>query len=657
MTRSLRTPCSRPSPLLAAVPAALAILGVCGAAEAAPTLAEYRYFRALTIDLQGRLPTRDEIAAFEAPGFDIDGWIDTHLSGPAYAERVRRVYMDLLGLDVGTQFQFVPKAALLRRQQILGPDGNPMLVYFRLLQRRPREETDGDFCLTQAETGLQFPKYAPATGNPIPVSQAALDANTVVVRPWWLYRDYRSANPSDRYDPATWATLYPNFAPVDGLLTDVNGSPVTEIRVCKEEAQTAETGTVFVTGRDPQPVGTPPPYGRLIPLPYDTQYAKDHPGEPISCDGGTSVTLAHECGCGAGLERCMPTTGPNLETNAFTVPLSAPIGVDTPTKVDPEYTAAWSRLWWGQEAVHFLDGIIGEDRDFREVLTGRYSYVNGPLTQFYRSIAPSTCCGGDVGNADYVSGSEFGYVTPDPLFRPDGLPADLLPHDTNVWRKVDDRGPHAAGIMTMPVFLAKFGSRRGRAHVLYNTFLCREFVSSDQKLPPSSEPNLMIRQGCATCHVTLEPMAAYFSRVTESDWTYLPEANFPITSARCAAADPADAAKGCENFYDPAFTDAQSATLRGAYASADNANAGPKALAEAITQSDQFAACVTTNVTSSFLGRPLGAGDIALVAEIQKAFVDGGYRMKALVRALVRAEAYRDANNLTPSAWRDGGGQ
>lgn len=657
MTSRSRTMGRQRFSLVAAIPIAVAALGVSASADAAPTLADYRYFRALSVDLQGRLPTRAEIAAFEAPSFNVDTWIDAHLSGPTYAERVRRVYMDLLRLDVGPQFQFVPKAALLRRHTIMGPNGEQIYVYFRLLQRREREETDGDFCLTQAETGLQFPKYAPATGTPHPVTQEALDANTVLIRPWWLYRDYRNASPVDRYDAATWGTLYPNFTPVDGLLTDLDGSQVNEIRVCKEEAQTAETGTIFITGRGPAPAGSSPPYGRLIPLPYDTDYAKAHANEPISCLGGTSVTLATECGCGPGLERCLPTTGPNLETNAFTVPLSAPIGAEMPTKVDPEFTASWSRFWWSQEAIQFLDHIVGDDRDFREVLTGRYSFVNGPLAQFYKAIAPSTCCGGDVGNADYLSGLQFDYATPDSLFDPATLPNDLLPQDTNVWREVADRGPHASGIMTMPIFLAKYGSRRGRAHVLYNVFLCRDFVATDEKLPPSNEPNLMIRPGCSTCHVTLEPLAAYFSRVTESDWTFLPESNFPIEAEKCGAVDPADAPKGCSNFYDPAFTTAQSATLRGAYASAEHANAGPQGLAKDFTESDQFPACVSSNVTSAFLGRQLGSDDTPLVEAVQKAFVDGGYKMKPLVRALVTAEAYRNANNLSSDAWRNGGAQ
>jgi hypothetical protein len=632
----------------------LALLGSVADADAEPSLGEYRHFRALSIDLQGRIPTRTEVSAFEAPTFDIDAWIDERLHGPAYAERIRSVYTDLLRLDVGPSFQFVPKAALLRRHQIMGPDGQPMFVYFRLLQRRVREETDGDFCLTKAETGLQFPKYAPAIGTATPVSQESLDDSTVLVRPWWLYRDYRGQSPQDRYDPKTWGTLYPNFTPVEGLLTDADASPVTAIRVCKEEAQTALAGTIFITGRKPKPLGTPPPYDRLIPLPYDTEYAKAHPNEPIDCSSGTSVTLAHECGCGPGLERCLPTTGPNLETQAFTVPLTAPIGAEQPTEIDPEFTASWSRFWWGQEAAHFIDSIVAEDRDFREVLTGKQTYVNGPLAQFYKWIAPSTCCGADVVNADYLSGQLFGYVNPDSLLDPNVVPDTLLPHDTTQWIEIGDRGPKASGLLTMPIFLTKYGSRRGRAHVLYNAFLCSEFVATDVKLPPSEESNLMIRPGCSSCHVTLEPLAAYFSRVAESDWTYLPEENFPLESEACGAAPGDSPEKGCGSFYDPAFTTETSAKLRGSYASTEHADQGPRGMAEYITSSELFAPCVAQNVAASFLGRALGSDDAALVDEVAQAFVDGDFRMRPLVRALVKAQAYRDANNLTSEAWRKG---
>src|SRR5215467_11193258 len=120
-------------------------------------LQDYRYFRALSIDLAGRVPTRDEVADFSRPDFDLDGWIEQHLTGPAYAERLRRVYMDLLRLEIGPSFQFVPNSIVLRRETVMGPDGKDVYIYYRRGQRRVPEGTDGSFCLTPAETGLEFP--------------------------------------------------------------------------------------------------------------------------------------------------------------------------------------------------------------------------------------------------------------------------------------------------------------------------------------------------------------------------------------------------------------------------------------------------------------------------------------------------------------------
>src|SRR4051812_18148255 len=70
------------------------------------TLDDYRYFRALSIDLAGRMPTRQEVAAFEQSDFDLDAWIDGHLDGDAYAERLTRIYMDVLRLEVNPAVSF-----------------------------------------------------------------------------------------------------------------------------------------------------------------------------------------------------------------------------------------------------------------------------------------------------------------------------------------------------------------------------------------------------------------------------------------------------------------------------------------------------------------------------------------------------------------------
>ena len=101
----------------------------------------------------------------------------------------------------------------------------------------------------------------------------------------------------------------------------------------------------------------------------------------------------------------------------------------------------------------------------------------------------------------------------------------------------------------------------------------------------------------------------------------------------------------CRMFYDPDFTTASRTMLRGAYGSPEHANAGPPGLADAITQSPEFAGCVVKNVAQSLLGRTLGPDDEPWKAELTKTLVDGGYRMRPLVRAILTSSKYREAND------------
>jgi hypothetical protein len=625
-------------------------------AEAARTLDDYRHFRALSIDLVGRVPTRAEVAAFEADGFDVDAWAASQLKGAGYVDRLRRIYLDLLRLQVGSTVQFVPQTTTLRRTTIKGPNGKDLFIYYRRGQRRTRDATDGDFCLTGQETGYELPKTGnavpwPDANGPHPVLQADLDANTVAVKPWWLYRDYKKASPTQLYD-ASWATTVPGFVPVATLLTDADGTtPTTSIRICKEEAQTADMGTLYAPGH----VKAPPPAGRLSALPTDTGYAKAHKGEAVSCSIDLGGSTSADCGCGVGLERCLPGDSTAFDPKAFAFTSQQPLGLDLPTDQNDETGSAWNRVWWGEEASRFLGYVFEQDRDFREVLTAKYSLVNGPLAQFYRSTAPSTCCG---------NGVNFGNTQPDPLFDPAALPADLLPHDATQWELVADRGPHASGLLTMPVFLTKFGSRRARAHVLYNAFKCQDFIAGNIQLKPSTEPNLMIRDGCSTCHATLEPLASYFSRVQENDWTFLPPASFPVDNPLCKGGTDGGAPKSyCASYYDPAFTDDMNGTLRGAYpdtyangkygpAVTHHADDGPAGLAAELTSDPEFPRCVAQNVASAMLGRRLTADDAGFQESLAQAFVQGGYKMSELVKALVASSRYRASNNWTSTQWR-----
>lgn len=602
---------------------------VAGARDTRANLAlgDYRYFRALSIDLLGRPPTRDELAAFERPDFDLDAWLEAHLTGDAYAERLRRIYLDALRLEIGPSFQYVPNPVMLRRQQILGPDG-PSYIYFRRGQRRVDPARDGDFCLTQDETGLQFPTNAAAIGTAKPVSQAVLDARTVVVRPWWIYADYRDAAPSDGVT-AAWAKRFPGFQPAPALLGEPDGKTrATAVRVCREEAQTAETGTVYASGRAAVKKGEPLPGGRLTQPPGDSAFARTAKGRAVSCLSGTGFSSSVECGCGIGLERCLPNAGPQNEAAAFVLPARTPLGEALPFEANPAPPATWIRMWWGEEAAHFLDTIFVDDRDFRDVLTSRATAINGPLAQFYRYLAGASCCG---------PGADAGYSQPDALFDPSAVPQALTPEDTATWLPVADRGPHAAGLLTMPVFLTKYGSRRARAHVLYSAFLCKDFVADAVKLAPSNDPDLMKRPGCSSCHQTLEPMAAYFTRVQESDWTWLPAGVFPVANPKCTGSK---ASGLCKQIYDPAF-----AKLRGAYGSPVHAESGPAGLAHELVSAPEFAPCVVETVAQSLLGRTLAPEDDGWKIALVKTFVDGGYRMKALVRAIVTSPRYRAGND------------
>jgi len=219
---------------------------------------------------------------------------------------------------------------------------------------------------------------------------------------------------------------------------------------------------------------------------------------------------------------------------------------------------------------------------------------------------------------------------------------------------VPDRGPHAAGLLTMPVFLAKYASRRARAAALYTTFLCKSFVADKEELQPSKEPNLTIRAGCASCHATLEPLSAYFTRIEEGGWTFLPAWRFPTRNLGCKKNAQGKLPGQCNFFYDPDFSDQTGGLLRGAYASVEHAAAGAAGAGLAITQAPEFASCAVQRIASSFLGRPLTSDDDGWVEELTKEFRAANLHPRALVRAIVRSDAYRQTNNVRSALWRAG---
>ncbi|MEO7092026.1 MAG: DUF1585 domain-containing protein, partial [Polyangiales bacterium] len=174
----------------------------------------------------------------------------------------------------------------------------------------------------------------------------------------------------------------------------------------------------------------------------------------------------------------------------------------------------------------------------------------------------------------------------------------------------------------------------------------KSFTAGNMMLKPSTEPNLMKREGCMSCHGALEPLAAYFSRVVETDWTYLPKTQFPLSNAECKPNPQGKVPGFCKSYYDPAFTDDAGATLFGAYASPAHAEAGPAGAGAAIASNADFATCAVERIATGFLGRPLAPEDETLTRSLLEVFSKNGFRMKPLVRSLVSSDAYRHATTF-----------
>ncbi len=601
------------------------------AAQPQKTLLDYKYFRALCIDLLGRMPTEQELTEFEKPNFSLDAWLDAHLQGDSYAERLTRVYADLLRPQT-VSFQVGTARNTLARILVKDDTGKDVWVYFRPGQRRGRhaqvpKATDpnypkwnnlvrGGFCLLEEETGLKYPDISgaqPPSGTAKPIAKAVLDQYTTVVKPWWLYADYKATSPADRYNPMTWPTRFPGYAITNDLQKEPDlKTDTTEIRVCKEES-----GVALSASMDTQPMAM------------------------LDCRTGFGVANSQGCGCGPGLELCMPAAHflASQPRPTFISSRNTLLGVDDPTDAQQFEYRTWQSLWVAEEPQVFLYNLFFGDRDFREVVSAKYTYVNGPLAQFYKLSSRSNWNDRDLG--------------PTSLPSPDSMPQTLPPHNLMEWRKVD-AGPSAAGVMTMPLFLFKYGTRRARAHAVYNMFLCRDFVApAGLQLPPSKEPNLMKREGCAACHQSLEPLSAYFSRWVENDWNFLDPKQYPAQNPLCKQVSGSIPAN-CNARYDNTFSTATAGMLRGAYGSPDNADAAAAGLGEYLTKRADFAPCVAQNIAESFLGRSLGSEDSGLRDSLSQALVDGNYRVRPLVKALLTSQQYRDANNLSSTAWRQG---
>ncbi|MFO0673028.1 MAG: hypothetical protein U0235_26015 [Polyangiaceae bacterium] len=189
--------------------------------------------------------------------------------------------------------------------------------------------------------------------------------------------------------------------------------------MCREEAQTPERGTLFAPPRADAKKLPPLPAGRETPFPFEDEYARKHRGEPIACTTQLALAASADCGCGQGLERCVPT-GYDYNVVFNVAPRAEPVGLAGAVATAAKHDVAVPRhRFWREEVTRPMSRVFSDDRDVRELVTGRYTYVNGPLSQFYRFVEPGNCCG-------HERTTSLGMrEETDLLVRPDRLP--LLP--------------------------------------------------------------------------------------------------------------------------------------------------------------------------------------------------------------------------------------
>ncbi len=342
---------------------------------------------------------------------------------------------------------------------------------------------------------------------------------------------------------------------------------------------------------------------------YDAQETKTvmRNGKQVACN--TPEGRADRgCGCGPGLSYCYAT------------PASATVG-----RILGSLREQLGRL---------VDRATSGKVPYTELLLADDVEENGAIAFWRKNIAPQ----GTITAT---------YNVP--------LPGDAItnaPFTDDTWHTVARSKLHA-GVVTLPGYLLRFQTDRGRANRFRIAFQNRLFVPA-AKLDPqpgcsNDAADLTTRCNCQYCHSTLEPLAAHFANFAEAGSAPMDDLKvFPLQRPECVGSnDPI-----CRRFY---VTESD-ATRPGWRLSHQFAGAhpdyvkdiddGPRALAEAAIADQSFAKATVQNLYIRFVHREMRIDgdhteDLATLNDLTSAFVASNYDLPALVKKLVSLPAYR----------------
>src|SRR5262249_7754267 len=194
-----------------------------------------------------------------------------------------------------------------------------------------------------------------------------------------------------------------------------------------------------------------------------------------------------------------------------------------------------------------------------------------------------------------------------------------------------------AGILSDSFLFTRFSttysnSNRGRANAMSTALLCYDFLSRDINVDASinlADPEEVKNatkknQACASCHSTLDPLAAYFAGFRPE---YVPsfEQTYPII------------------FNTGPLAEVFSASEPGYFGQPGR---GLRYLGEMMTQDPRFSLCAAKRFYAYFNEVPLDSVPIARAAELQKTLTEKNMSAKELARAIVLSDAFRISHTL-----------
>jgi hypothetical protein len=273
------------------------------------------------------------------------------------------------------------------------------------------------------------------------------------------------------------------------------------------------TGPYVAEGwEDIHPYWEPDPTKTIKVCAFDAQAAKTYTlpaGDPdagtLSCDHVLAVGKAKSCGCGPNLDYCM---------------------------IGSVQTAVLTSM--REQLLRSVDDATSKP-PYSDLLTSKRAYVNGPLSHYFRYL-----------------GQRQTFSRTQNLYQPsDGALPDIPYLSTDTWKPIDRLAPHS-GVLTLPAYLLRFQTNRARANRYRIAFEGQFFQ------PPSTKDTACNKDGddltqrcvCRSCHVTLEPMAAYFGLLSEAGTTSLQDftREYPSLTACSKGISPASTT-WCDRFY------------------------------------------------------------------------------------------------------------